>query len=130
MNTIALQRFIALIFMLHLSFPVSAQNPSFEGIYNLLVPDQPAYATVQVKGNEAIIILMWEGGWEPYIGSVEGNLLTASGVTAIVGVDIKISISLSNSTVANIRIESCNPVNDETACTYSAGSTFQALTVF
>jgi hypothetical protein len=40
------------------------------------------------------------------------------------------SISLSTSTIANITIDSCNPVNDETVCKYPDGSTFQALKVF
>ena len=128
---LAFKRSVALIVLLHLSIlPASAQNPSFEGIYNLLIPEQPAYATVQVKGNEAVIILMWEGGWEPYLGTVEGNLLNATGVTAIVGVDIEISVSLSSPSVANIRIDSCSPVNDDFFCTFPAGYTLQAVKVF
>ena len=116
--------------MLHLSFPVSAQNPSFEGIWNLLLPGELAYGTLHVKGNEAILILLDEEGWYPYIGSVDGNLLTATAVTAIVGADVKVSISLSSSTVATITIDSCAPVNDETVCTYPDGYTLTALKVF
>ena len=118
---------IATIVLLHLPLSVYSQNSQFEGIYSLLVPDGSAYATVQVKGNEAIVMLLFEDGWEPYIGTTAGDVLTAAGVTAIVGVDIKISASFSTPSILNITIDSCNSVTDEFVCTFPSGYTLQAI---
>ena len=104
-----------------------SQNSPFEGIYSLLVPKQSAYATVQVKGNEAIIMLLFDDGWEPYVGTADGNVITAAGVTAIVGVDIKISASFSTPSILNITIDSCSSVTDEFVCTFPSGYTLQAF---
>tara|TARA_Y100001954_G_C15430164_1_gene416517 strand:- start:131 stop:475 length:345 start_codon:yes stop_codon:yes gene_type:complete len=108
-------------------FTCPSQNSPFEGIYILFVPDQSAYATVQVKGNEAIIMLLFEDDWEPYIGTTVGDELTAAGVTSIVGVDIKISASFSTPSILNITIDSCNSVTDEFVCTFPSGYTLQAM---
>ena len=121
------RNFIATIVLLHLPFSVYSQNSQFEGIYSLLVPDQAAYATIQVKGNEAIIMLLFEDGWEPYIGTTVGDALTAPGVAAIVGVDIKISAFFSTPSILNITIDSCNSVSDEFVCTFPSGYTLQAI---
>ena len=118
---------IATIVLLHLPLSVYSQNSQFEGIYSLLVPDGSAYATVQVKGNEAIVMLLFEDGWEPYIGTTAGDVLTAAGVTAIVGVDIKISASFSTPSILNITIDSCNSVTDEFVCTFPSGYILQAI---
>ena len=121
------RNFIATIVLLHLPLSVYSQNSQFEGIYVLLVPGSSSYATVQVKGNEAIIMLLFEDGWEPYIGTAVGDELTAAGVTAIVGVDIKISASFSTPSILNITIDSCNSVTDEFVCTFPSGYTLQAM---
>ena len=122
-----MKKLLTTLVLLHLPFAVFSQNSPFEGIYILLVPDQSAYATVQVKGKEAIIMLLFEDGWEPYIGTAVGDELTAAGVTAIVGVDIKISASFSTPSILNITIDSCNSVTDEFVCTFPSGYTLQAM---
>ena len=121
------RNFIATIVLLHLPFSAYSQNSQFEGIYALLVPGASSYATVQVKGDEVIIMLLFEDGWEPYIGTLVGDVLTAYGVTAIVGVDIKISASFSTPSILNITIDSCNSVTDEFVCTFPSGYTLQAI---
>ncbi len=121
------RNFIATIVLLHLPFSVYSQNSQFEGIYALLVPGASSYATVQVKGDEVIVMLLFEDGWEPYIGTLVGDVLTAYGVTAIVGVDIKITASFSTPSILNITIDSCNSVTDEFVCTFPSGYTLQAI---
>ncbi len=121
------RNFIATIVLLHLPLSVYSQNSQFEGIYALLVPGSSSYATVQVKGDEVIVMLLFEDGWEPYIGTLVGEVLTAYGVTAIVGVDIKITASFSTPSILNITIDSCKSVTDEIVCTFPSGYTLQAI---
>jgi hypothetical protein len=125
-----MRNFIATIILLHLPFVVYSQDSPLEGIYSLLVPEQSAYATVQVKGNDVIIMLLYNDGWEPYVGTVDGNVLTAAGVTAIVGVDIKISAFLSTPSILNITIDSCSSVTEDIECNYPSGYTLQAFKVW
>ena len=89
----------ATLILIFLPIRLVAQDSIFDGIYNLLVPEQPAYATVQVKDEEAVIILLTGELWEPYVGVLDGNVLTASGVTSIVGVDIRLSVTFTSPSI-------------------------------
>ena len=125
-----MRNFIATIILLHLSFVVYAQDSPLEGIYSLLVPEQSAYLTVQVKGNDVIIMFLDNDGWEPYVGTVDGNVFTAVGVTAIVGVDVKISAFLSTPSILSITIDSCSSVAEGIECIFPSGYTLQAFKVW
>lgn len=72
-------------------------------------------------------MLLLDDGWEPCVGTTDSNVLTAAGVTAIIGVDIKISASFSTPSILNITIDSCNSVTDEFFCTFPSDYTFQAF---
>ena len=125
-----MRNFIATIILLHLPFVVYSQDSPLEGIYSVLVPNESAYATVQVKGNEVIIMLLYNDGWEPYVGTVDGNVITAAGVTAIVGVDVKISASLSTPSILSITIDSCSSVTEGIDCLFPPGYVLQAFKVW
>ena len=125
-----MRKIAATLILIFLPIRLVAQDSIFDGIYNLLVPDQPAYATVQVKDEEAVIILLTGELWEPYVGVLDGNVLTASGVTSIVGVDIRLSVTFTSPTIVEITIDYCEPVTTTLVCTYSAATVLQGLKVF
>jgi hypothetical protein len=125
-----MRNFIATIILLHLPLVVYSQDSPLEGIYSVLVPNESAYATVQVKGNEVIIMLLYNDGWEPYVGTVDGNVITAAGVTAIVGVDVKISASLSTPSILSKTLDSCSGVTEGNDCLFPPGYVLQAFKVW
>ena len=120
----------ATLILIFLPMRLLAQDSIFDGIYSLLVPEQHAYATAQVRGEEAVIILLTGELWEPYVGVVDGNVLTASGVTSVVGVDIRLSVTFTSPSIVDITIDYCEPVTTALVCTYTAGTVLHGLKVF
>ena len=88
-----------------------AQDSVFDGIYNILVDEQPAYATVQIKGSEAVVLLLSDGSWEPFLGTLESEVLTVKGVADLVGVDIQLSAQFTSPSVINIVVDYCERLN-------------------
>ena len=106
-----------------------AQDSVFDGIYNILVDEQPAYATVQIKGSEAVVLLLSDGSWEPFLGTLENEVLTVKGVVDLVGVEIQLSAQFTSPSVINIVVDYCEPA-EFFECSFPTGATLQALKVF
>ena len=105
-----------------------AQDSVFDGFYNILVDEQPAYARVQIKGSEAVVLLS-DGSWEPFLGTLENEVLTVKGVVDLVGVDIQLSAQFTSPSVIDIVVDYCE-LAEFFECSFPTGETLQALKVF